>query len=214
MDTRKLEALKQVVDEGSFTLAARRLGRSQSRLSQQIRSLEVEVGEPLLVRGRPKVSPTEAGQRILARAERVLMDVAAIKDQDTHRRRGEDTGRIRIAATPLAITYLYGRLLAHMQATDFIYYLPAYMRYAIRHVDESIWATDVIGSVVFALSPSKKDPGGYAHQLAQLALLDSGQKRAIVQFCFLCRLKQARCSDHMQSRRLQGTGRTMRVLDP
>jgi DNA-binding transcriptional LysR family regulator len=116
VDLRKLEALKQVVEEGSFTLAARRLGRSQSRLSQQIRSLELEVGEPLLIRARPKVSATDAGQRILARAERVLMDVAAIKDQLEHSRRGEAAGRVRIAATPLAITYLYGRLLAHFIA--------------------------------------------------------------------------------------------------
>lgn len=75
-----------------------------------------------------------------------------------------------------------GCLLAHMQATEFAYYLPLYMRYALKCIDESIWQTDVIGSFVFSLSPSKKYPVCYAHQLAQLVLLDCSQRRVVVRF--------------------------------
>ncbi|MBC7501385.1 MAG: hypothetical protein H7315_12940 [Herminiimonas sp.] len=55
--------------------------------------------------------------------------------------------------------------LAHMQAEDFQYYLPAYMRYAVKHFGRPLWETDIIGSVVFSLSPSPKDPGGYAYKV-------------------------------------------------
>ncbi|MET3115914.1 hypothetical protein AAKU64_000117 [Undibacterium sp. GrIS 1.8] len=75
-------------------------------------------------------------------------------------------------------------LLAHMQAEDFQYYLPAYMRYAVKHFDKPLWETDVIGSVVFSLSPSTKDPGGYAYQVAQFSSLSSSQKCVIVQFLY------------------------------
>lgn len=37
-------------------------------------------------------------------------------------------------------------------------------------------------NVVFSLTPNVKEPGGYAHAVAQLASLDGNQKRAIVQF--------------------------------
>ena len=37
-------------------------------------------------------------------------------------------------------------------------------------------------NVVFSLTPNVKEPGGYAHAVAQLASLDGCQKRAIVQF--------------------------------
>lgn len=82
-----------------------------------------------------------------------------------------------------------GCLLAHMQAEDFQYYLPAYIRHAIKHVDRPIWETDIIGSVVFSLSPSAKDPAGYVYQVEQLALLDSSQRCAIVQFLYFVSTK-------------------------
>lgn len=73
-------------------------------------------------------------------------------------------------------------LLAHMQAEEFQYYLPAYMRYAVKHFDKPLWQTDIIGSVVFSLSPSTKDPGGYAYMVGQLSSLNSRQRFVIVQF--------------------------------
>ena len=80
-------------------------------------------------------------------------------------------------------------LLAHMQAEDFQYYLPAYMRYAVKHFDKPIWETSILGSVVFSLSPTAKDPGGYAYQVAQFASLDSSQKCGIVQFLYFVSTK-------------------------
>src|SRR5689334_3310809 len=36
-------------------------------------------------------------------------------------------------------------VLAHMQAPEFRYYLPAYMHYAVRHSHLPIWESDILG---------------------------------------------------------------------
>lgn len=63
---RDLNAFVAVAEEGSFTRAAARLGVSQSALSQTVRGLEERVGIRLLNRTTRSVSPTEAGERLLA----------------------------------------------------------------------------------------------------------------------------------------------------
>lgn len=64
MDFALLECLECVVTEGSFEKAARVLAITQSAVSQRIRTLEQQVGTPLLLRTRP-VSPTPAAQPLL-----------------------------------------------------------------------------------------------------------------------------------------------------
>jgi DNA-binding transcriptional LysR family regulator len=66
IELRHLEALSVVADEGSFRRAARRLGYTQSAISQQIAALERAVGYPVLerpARGRP-LSLTDIGSRL------------------------------------------------------------------------------------------------------------------------------------------------------
>lgn len=63
---RDLNAFVVVAEERSFTRAAARLGVSQSALSQTVRNLEERVGIRLLNRSTRNVSPTEAGERLLA----------------------------------------------------------------------------------------------------------------------------------------------------
>ena len=72
--------------------------------------------------------------------------------------------------------------LAHMQAEEFWYYLPSYMRYSITHYQKPIWETDILGMCVSSLYPSSKDSTLYAYKISQLALLNSTQKQEIVQF--------------------------------
>jgi DNA-binding transcriptional LysR family regulator len=66
IELRHLEALAVVVDEGSFRRAARKLGYTQSAISQQIAALERAVGHTVLERpsrGRP-LRLTEVGARL------------------------------------------------------------------------------------------------------------------------------------------------------
>ena len=60
-----LVALSIVVDEGSFTKAARQLGISQSALSHAIKGLEKRLGTRLLSRSTRSLYPTDAGRQLL-----------------------------------------------------------------------------------------------------------------------------------------------------
>ncbi|MGY2164629.1 LysR family transcriptional regulator [Pseudomonas tolaasii] len=73
-DLELLQTLVCVVDEGSFTRAAERVHRTQSTVSQQIRKLEENVGQVLLVRDRSgqQVSATEHGELLTQYARRLL----------------------------------------------------------------------------------------------------------------------------------------------
>jgi len=57
---------------GGFNRAAGEIGRSQSAVSQQVRKLEDQVGEPLFRKQGRGLIPTEAGTLVLAYAHRIL----------------------------------------------------------------------------------------------------------------------------------------------
>jgi len=75
MDLKQLEYFVSVVDLGGFSRAARLLGIAQPAISRQVRSLEVELRQNLLVRNGRGASPTEAGKRLLAHARGILQQV-------------------------------------------------------------------------------------------------------------------------------------------
>jgi DNA-binding transcriptional LysR family regulator len=61
LDVRSLRYLREVIDCGSFSLAAQRLGRTQQAVSKSIGLLEDQLGVPLLDRGHRRVTATAAG---------------------------------------------------------------------------------------------------------------------------------------------------------
>jgi len=79
VELRHLAALQAISEEGTFGRAARRLGYTQSAVSQQIAMLERIVGERLLERpGGPRpVSLTEAGRLLLRHAEAIVARLEA-----------------------------------------------------------------------------------------------------------------------------------------
>ena len=72
LDLELLRSFVSVVDSGGFTRAGERVHRTQSTVSQQIKRLEDDVGQPLLNRTAKDVTPTEAGERLLSYARRLL----------------------------------------------------------------------------------------------------------------------------------------------
>lgn len=64
-----------VAEERSFTKAAKRLGLAQSALSQIVRRVEERLDIRLLSRSTRSVSPTEAGERLLAAVGPMLRDI-------------------------------------------------------------------------------------------------------------------------------------------
>ncbi|MBN3773690.1 MULTISPECIES: LysR family transcriptional regulator [Burkholderia] len=69
----QLRAFVAVVEAGSFSGAARRLGRAQSVVSYAVASLEAQLGMPLFERGRRRPQLTAAGAVVLADARRLDM---------------------------------------------------------------------------------------------------------------------------------------------
>jgi len=73
LDPDLLRAFTYIAEEGSFTRAARRVGRTQSAVSMQVQRLEVLLGQRLLSRGKGgSVQLTPHGQFLLQRARELL----------------------------------------------------------------------------------------------------------------------------------------------
>jgi DNA-binding transcriptional LysR family regulator len=75
-----LRSLVAAAREGSLSGAARRLGITQSAISQQIAGLEQGYGLTLFVRGRNGIAPTPAGELAVAHAGEVLERLARMED--------------------------------------------------------------------------------------------------------------------------------------
>lgn len=72
LDTNVLRTLVFADRLGGFGRAAERVGRSQSAVSQQIRKIEEQIGEPLFEKAGRGLVPTPAGEILLAYARRIL----------------------------------------------------------------------------------------------------------------------------------------------
>ncbi|TBU98393.1 LysR family transcriptional regulator [Stutzerimonas kirkiae] len=72
LSTESLQAFAHAAASGSFSAAGRRLGKSQSTISEAIARLEIDLGVELFVRGARQLQLTEAGRSLLPHAEEVL----------------------------------------------------------------------------------------------------------------------------------------------
>ena len=70
-----LEALVTVVDTGSFSKAAERLGMAKSVISRRVSMLEEQLGAQLLQRTTRSLSLTGPGQQFYERAVRILAEL-------------------------------------------------------------------------------------------------------------------------------------------
>src|SRR5271154_3030642 len=101
MELRHLRYFIAVAEEGHITRAAERLGMQQPPLSQQIKSLETELGVQLLRRLPRGVEPTDAGRAFLADARLILAQVDHAFASTRRTARGE-LGHIAIGFTSSA----------------------------------------------------------------------------------------------------------------
>lgn len=70
MELHELQVFRMVADEGSFSRAALKLGRTQPAVSLAVQRLEAELGEPLIDRGTKTLRLTDAGQLVRDYARR------------------------------------------------------------------------------------------------------------------------------------------------
>jgi DNA-binding transcriptional LysR family regulator len=93
-----LVAFLAVAEERSFTKAAAKLGTSQSSISHTVRRLEARLGVRLLSRSTRSVSPTPAGEELVATLKPALQDIDA-KIGALGELRQKPAGLVRITAS-------------------------------------------------------------------------------------------------------------------
>jgi DNA-binding transcriptional LysR family regulator len=109
LDLELLKSFVSVVDAGGFTRAGERVHRTQSTVSQQIKRLEEDVGQTLLIRSGKDVTPTEAGERLLSYARRLLS--LAEEARDVVAQPGNE-GAVRLGIPEDFAAYRLAKLLA------------------------------------------------------------------------------------------------------
>lgn len=135
MDTQFLNTFVVVADRGSMAAAARVLNITPAAVAQQIRTLERELGAPLIARAGRTVSLTEEGARILQRARDLLRDVSDMRSVAND---SDVSGELRLGACPTALAGMLPDILARMVDTFpqiNVYIRPAYSAELYRAVE-------------------------------------------------------------------------------
>ncbi|AXJ05267.1 LysR family transcriptional regulator [Pseudomonas fluorescens] len=97
MTLTQLEIFSLVAELRGFTLAAHRLGISQSAVSHALKSLEQELGVELLRRHQSQVELSDIGEQLLLRA-RAMLGLANTLRQEAADARGMKRGTLRIGS--------------------------------------------------------------------------------------------------------------------
>ncbi len=106
MDLRQLEMLLAVVDSGSYAKAGERLHVSHSAVHRQVRLLEHEVQDRILVQAGRRVKLTETGAILASLARRMRQEVSAAERQIAGRNQ-LNSGHLRIGTgTTMLVFFL------------------------------------------------------------------------------------------------------------
>ncbi len=106
-----------VLDAGSLTGAARRLGAQQPTLSRHVTELETQLGAPLFERTGRGLTPTAAALAI-ADAARLMQDGAQALSRGLSKARDLTAGTVRITTSEVAAVWLMPPVLASLQQLE------------------------------------------------------------------------------------------------
>lgn len=99
MDLRQIEYFVRVAELGSFTKASIDLNIAQPALSRQVRLLEVELGQSLLLRNGRGVSPTEGGKLLLEHGRGIMYQIERTREE-LSKLKGSLVGRVALGMPP------------------------------------------------------------------------------------------------------------------
>ena len=105
MEISQLEVFLAVARERRFSRAAEKLFRTQSAVSQTIRKLEIEIGEPLFDRSSRDGVLTDAG-RVLQEYAEMLVNLRQDAQEALVEMRELQKGKLTIAANEFTALYL------------------------------------------------------------------------------------------------------------
>ena len=106
-----LRAFCQTARLGSVSRAAEALFVSQPAVTQQLQSLERELGVPLLERSGRRMVPTREGEVLYELAVPLVEGLDALPDAFRQQVRGLDAGELHIAANSTTTLYQYDEAL-------------------------------------------------------------------------------------------------------
>ena len=109
IDIEALIAFSTVMDAGSFSAAAARLGQTPSGVSRTIARLEKHLGLTLLHRTTRRLQLTDEGSWFLERARALLADMANT-EAEAAARRSQPSGLVRVNAATPALDHLLAPL--------------------------------------------------------------------------------------------------------
>jgi DNA-binding transcriptional LysR family regulator len=116
LNLRQLEAFVAVIETGSFSGAARRLGLGQSTVSTHVAALERALALTLFDRAGRRIRPSRAGAALLQHAREILSARRRAEASMLAFREG-DAGELLVAASTIPATYLMPRWLGAFRAT-------------------------------------------------------------------------------------------------
>jgi LysR family hydrogen peroxide-inducible transcriptional activator len=114
MEFHQLRYFVAVADEGSFSRAAAKVRVAQPSLSQQIRKLEAEIGQPLFDRLPRSVVLTEAGRCLLEYARQILASIGDAR-RCVDELKGKIAGDVAVGAIPTIAPYVLPELVVTFQ---------------------------------------------------------------------------------------------------
>ena len=114
MEVHQLRYFVAVADEGSFSRAAAKVRVAQPSLSQQIRKLEAEVGQPLFDRLPRSVVLTEAGRCLIDYARQILASIGDAR-RCVDELKDEVAGKLAVGAIPTIAPYVLPELVVKFQ---------------------------------------------------------------------------------------------------
>ncbi len=109
IDVEALITFSTVIDTGSFSAAAERLGQTPSGVSRTISRLEDQLGMTLMHRTTRRLQLTEEGSWLLGRARSLLADLANT-EAEAAARRSQPAGLVRVNAATPALDHLLAPL--------------------------------------------------------------------------------------------------------
>src|SRR4029079_1251601 len=109
-----MRVFQQVVDEGGFAAAARKLDLTPAAVTRLVGDLEKHLGVRLVQRTTRRLSLTPAGEVYLNRLRSILGDIDEA-DAMAHAHSRELSGTVRVLALPVVATHIIAPAIADFQ---------------------------------------------------------------------------------------------------
>lgn len=152
LDLFSLECFDMLMHERSVSRAAQRMGLSQSSMSEALARLRERFGDPLLVRTREGMVPTERAQALLPQVRLAIDGLRDVLERAADFDPAQAGERFRITATDYAQLLLASALIGHLRA-----HAPGcraeFVTVNLRAVEQALEAGDVDLAIAYYPEP-------------------------------------------------------------